>query len=82
MKDPEEDFEGFIIENIELSVKEFEDHPEAEYWVAKSAARLYRLIKIEAPHFLIEKERRLLVDRVYDLPVYCNDYDKLNQPDN
>jgi hypothetical protein len=62
--DPEEDFAGFIEHSIKDVVSEMEANPEPEYWLAKSAARLLKMKRINAPKSIIDHCEKTLRDRI------------------
>lgn len=51
-----------------MNQEELERMKEASASIARSFSRLSRLVLIEAPDFLIEKERRILLGRVEAFP--------------
>lgn len=49
-----------------------------EVWlVAQSVLRLHRLLKLDAPTVILEREKRIAQRRAWALPVYCPDFDEL-----
>lgn len=78
--DPGQDFEGFVESALKGAIAEVEAHPpkdEPEYWLLKSAWRLKEFVRVKAPGYVIEREKRILAERVAGLPVYCAEYDEL-----
>lgn len=76
--DPEQDFEGCVTSLVDKALKEIVEVPEAErqeWFVMKAASRLHRLKQLNAPLYIIEREKRVLQHRVAELPVYLDNYE-------
>ena len=79
---PEHDFEGYIDEAVKEWRESLPESPTPEFWLAKSANRLKKFVEIDAPAFIIEREKRLLLSRVADLPTYYNgEINMFGEPD-
>lgn len=51
-----------------------------EAWrLAKSVLRLHRLLKLDAPTVILEREKRIAQRRAWALPVYCPDFEELTK---
>ena len=77
--DPEQDFEGFCVATLGEIMKQIEAIPEserAEYFVMTAAARLYKHKQNDSPAFFLEHEKRTLMRRLADLPVYYAEYEE------
>jgi hypothetical protein len=78
--DPGEDFDGCVEAVAKEVIAEITAIPEAdrpEYFVMRAAQRLYQLKtdkNLSHVTWLLEREKRLLVKRISNLPVYAEDY--------
>lgn len=80
LPDPEENFVGFVDGVIgecfeQYAVAKACGDLTPEYWVARSAERLVRLVMADAPRYIIQNEKETLLRSVAALPMYLEDFD-------